>query len=82
MRIQQIDNNMYIKVLDDVESYLINEIDKHIEDNNDMKINIENIIKEAIIQLRGDIDSTYYDTISLIKNLANRIEKLENMNSL
>lgn len=75
MRVQKLDNNIFIKSLDPVDSYLINIINRYFNsDGNDIKINSENIIDEAIRRVKEDL----YDLIksSSINGIVTSVNKM------
>lgn len=60
MRVQALENNIFIKSLDTVDSYLVNIINRYFNnDGNDIKINAEGIIDETIRRVKEDL----YDLI-------------------
>lgn len=65
MRIQALENNIFIKSLDDVDSYLVNIVSRYFnDDGNDIRINVENIIDEAIRRVKEDIDNLIKDAVT------------------
>lgn len=57
MRVQKLDNNIFIKSLDTVDSYLINIINRYFNDDvNDTRANTENIINEALRRFKEDLN--------------------------
>lgn len=65
MRIQRKENNIYIKTLDNIDSYLINIINRYFQnDEKDIRLNVENIINEAIRRFKEDIEITIEDIIT------------------
>lgn len=64
MRIQQKENNIYIKTLDSIDTYLINIVNRYMQNNeNDISLNVENIINEAVRRVKEDIDILIEDII-------------------
>lgn len=64
LRIQQKENNIYVKTLDNIDSYLINIINRYFQDDaNDIRLNVENIINETIRRIKEDIDVIIGDII-------------------
>ena len=67
MRIQQKENNIYVKTLDNIDSYLINIINRYFQDDKeDIRLNVENIINESIRRMKEDLDIIIEDL--LLKN--------------
>lgn len=57
MRVQKLDNNIFIKSLDTVDSYLINIINRYFNDDvKDTRANAENIIDEALRRFKEDLN--------------------------
>ena len=75
MRIQSLDNNIFIKSLDTVDSYLVNIISRYFnDDGNDIRINAENIIDEAVRRIKEDLDNSIKGTS--ISNSVTRVNRL------
>lgn len=64
MRIQEKENNIYIKSLDSIDAYLVNIVNRYFQDDeNDIKLNVENIINETIRRVKEDIDIIIEDIL-------------------
>lgn len=64
MRIQQKENNIYVKTLDNIDSYLINIINRYFQDDKeDIRLNVENIINESIRRMKEDLDIIIEDLL-------------------
>lgn len=64
MRVQQLENGIFIKSLDNIDSYLVNMMNRYFNsDNDDIRINIENIINEAIRRVKSEIDYIIKDSV-------------------
>ena len=66
MRIEELENNMYIKSTDTVEKYLLNIIQEYFKDSNEaLEGSREYIIREAVDRLRTEMDYNSLGVLSI-----------------
>ena len=66
MRIEELQNNMYIKSTDSVEKYLLNIIQEYFRDSNEaLEGSKEYIIREAVDRLRTEMDYNSLGVLSI-----------------
>jgi len=66
MRLEELENNMYIKSTDTVEKFLLNIIQEYFKDSNDaLEGSKEYIIKEAVDRLRTEMDYNALGVLSI-----------------
>ena len=66
MRIEELENNLYIKSADSIEKYLLNIIQEYFKDSNTaLEGSKEYIIKEAVDRLRAELDYNSLGVLSI-----------------